>query len=76
MFGPEILQSSEIERKIGIITDTKIRKVKNVEVLYSNTKHTSAGAYMIRLPVSFVYILYSLLIVCMYKKHTKAISVT
>ena len=37
-------------------------------------KHTSAAAYMIRL--TFVYILYSLYIVCMYKKHTKVVSVS
>ena len=50
-----------------------IWKVKNVEVLYTK-KHTSAAAYMIRL--TFVYILYSLYIVCMYKKHTKVVSVS
>ena len=37
-------------------------------------KHTPAAAYMIRL--TFVHILYSLYIVCMYKKHTKATSVS
>ena len=37
-------------------------------------KHTSAAAYMIQL--TFVYILYSLYIVCMYKKHTKVVSVS
>ena len=37
-------------------------------------KHTSAQAYMI--PLTFAYILYSLYIVCMYKKHTKVVSVS
>ena len=37
-------------------------------------KHTSAVAYMIQL--TFVYILYSLHIVCMYKKHRKTVSVS
>ena len=37
-------------------------------------KHTSAAAHMIQL--TFVYILYSLYIVCMFKKHMKAVSVS
>ena len=37
-------------------------------------KHTLAGAYMILL--TFVYILYSLYIVCMYEKYTKTVSVS
>ena len=55
-----------------IVTDAKIGKVKNVQVLY--TKSKSAAAYMIQL--TFVYFLCSLYIVYMYKKHTKTISVS
>ena len=55
----------------GVIIAAKVRKVNTVEVFY--TCNTSAGAYMTRL--TFVYILYSLYIVCMYNKHTKAVSV-
>ena len=55
-----------------IVTDAKIGKVKNVQVLY--TKSISAAAYMIQL--TFVYFLCSLYIVYMYKKHTKTISVS
>ena len=33
--GPEILRSSEIERKIAPLLIARIRKVKNVEVLYT-----------------------------------------
>ena len=47
--------------------------VKNVKFLYIQKKHTSA-AYMIRL--RFAYIWYSLYIVCMYKRHIKAVSVS
>ena len=59
--GPEILQNCKIERKMASKNGLE--------------KHTSEAAYMIRL--TFVYILYSqFVIVCMYKKHTKVVSVS
>ena len=58
----------------GVVIDAKIRNVKNVARRVVYIKHTSAGVYMIRL--TFVYILYSLYIVCMYKKHINVVSVT
>ena len=70
--GPEI---EKLRNRVedGVFVHVKVRKVKNVGFLYIQ-KHTSAAAYLIRL--TFVYILYSLYYVCMYKKHTKAISVS
>ena len=59
--GPEILQNCKIERKMASKSGLE--------------KHTSEAAYMIRL--TFVYILYSqFVIVCMYNKHTKVVSVS
>ena len=59
--GPEILQNCKIERKMASKNGLE--------------KHTSEAAYIIRL--TFVYILYSqFVIVCMYKKHTKVVSVS
>ena len=69
----------------GIVVDLKIQKVKNVGFLciqkayiinsmYDYKKHTSTAAYMIQL--AFVYILYSLYIVWMHKKHTNAVLVS
>ena len=69
----KFLQSYENRTEGSIIANTNIRKAKNVEFLLIQ-KHTTAVAYMIRL--TFVYILYSLYIVRIYKKHTKAVSVS
>ena len=74
--GPETLQKCEIERKMAALSFTiyaKIFEKERMQVLYAK-KHTSAAACVTRL--TFVYILYSLNIVCMYKKHTKVVSVS
>ena len=67
----EILKIVGNRTEDGIIVDAKIRKVKNVGFLYIQKKHAPASAYMIQL--IFEYILYSLYIVFMYKKHAKEV---
>ena len=43
--GPEILQSYEIERKMAPLMKAKIRKVKNVEVLYTKKTYIKSSIY-------------------------------
>ena len=43
--GPEILQSYEIERKMASLMKAKIRKVKNVEVLYTKKTYIKSSIY-------------------------------
>ena len=71
--GHEILQKCNIERKMVSLLMQKYSKSKECRG-FAYKKHTAAAAYMIWL--TFVYILYSLYIVFMYKKHAKALSVS
>ena len=70
--GPEILRKCEKEWKMALLLMQKYSKSKECRG-FVYKKHTSA-AHMIQL--KFFYILYSLYIVCIYKKHTKVVSVS
>ena len=54
------------------VANANTLKVNNLELLYIQKKHTSVAT----LPLTFVYILYSLHIVFIYKKPTRAVSVS
>ena len=72
--GPEILQSCKTEQKMAslLMQNLKSRECSFRFCIYK--KHTSLATSMSQL--TFIHILYSLYIVCMYNKHTEAISVS
>ena len=61
-----------------ISVDEKIRKVKNVGFSCRQKAYIGSHIYYdpINIGLTFVYILHSLSIVCMYKKHTRTFSVS
>ena len=66
--GPEILWKCEIEQQMLSLLMQKYSKSKEYRG-FVYKKHRSAAAY-IMIQLTFVYILYSLHIVCIYKTHT------
>ena len=79
--GPEILRKCKIERKMPSLLMRKYSKSKEHRG-FVYKKYTSAAAHMIQLTFAYIlytydiqilYILYSLYIVCMYKKCTKTV---